>query len=725
MYDRRIKIFIGITIGLLAVCVLRLVQLQLLADPSLRAEIDRLKERRALSKQLKTLRGRIIDRHGEVVATDIPRFQIYVNYRLSRHLDDRLVDAKLAEAQSEREDPALLGEVREEIEDRQRDLDRVIEKCAHFGTSRQALEDRIRAVNGSIWNLRAFVAWRRSSPDPNLLSRYDRIVSVPLSEAMADFARQFPDPNERDRRILAVDDLPELEKDLPLLELETDDDLFAAQIELAEMADVEILPTGHRHYPYGTTAAQTIGWVGPATQPRDRKLFANDRLASYLLGEVCGREDGVEYVCETVLRGWRGELVYDIDRQLVREIEPRYGQDVQLTLDIRLQQRIEAHLSDPEVNPGYYDKPFSVAIIDIPSGDILALVSLPNYDLNRVRYEYGELVNDPNRPLINRTINRLYPPGSVVKPLILIGGLEAGLTTPDEVIGCPAAPAPAGWPNCWIWKQYKGGHNNSWTNNARNAIKGSCNIYFSRLADRLEPRGLQKWLFRFGYGREVPLFCPEPPPPGRIRRRFKQAPGQIGSTLVSSYADVESLKDIPPLEPWERKLFGIGHGNFRVTPLQVADTFATLARGGRRKPPCLFLDPEARETQRAESVDLDIAPATLQLTTDGLDAVVNERGGTAYQYFKPADLARQGVKVYGKTGSTERPDNAWFAGYAEDAQGARIALAVVVEGGMHGSSDAAPLGREVLQCCVEAGYVGTTRPASGPPSAAPDRGGGR
>jgi hypothetical protein len=92
---------------------------------------------------------------------------------------------------------------------------------------------------------------------------------------------------------------------------------------------------------HGPVASQTIGWVGVATQKQDKELFEDDRLASYREGELCGREDGVEYVCESILRGHRGELVYDIDRELVRQNEPDYGDDVILTLDVALQQRIK------------------------------------------------------------------------------------------------------------------------------------------------------------------------------------------------------------------------------------------------------------------------------------------------------------------------------------------------------------------------------------------------
>ena len=730
MYDKRIKIFIGVSLSLLLLCVLRLMQMQLFADSSLQKEIERLKERRGLSKQLQTLRGKILDRHGRIVAADMPEFQVCINYQLSRYLDDRVVLGRLAQAQREDADPSL-DEVREEIEDKRLALERVIAKCAQFAGSagqiestapgedgavrrrRDRIESTIQARNESLWKLRSYIRWARSDYDPNLVARHDNIVShVPFVEAMTDLERQFPDPNERYRRIAEVDDIPEIKRDLPIAELETEDDIFAAQLEFMEIEGVEILPAGHRYYPYGSTAAQTLGWVGPATQEHHTRLFADDPLASYLEGEVCGRGGGVEYVCEIVLRGRRGELRYDIDRQLVRETTPEFGKDVKLTLDLDLQKRIEERMTDPQANPDYHEAPMAAVVLQIASGDILALVSLPSFDLNRARYDYTNLNNDANRPLINRTINRLYPPGSVVKPLILIAGLEAGVVTAKEEIPCPAAPAPAGWPNCWIYKQYSAGHDDSWINNARNAIRGSCNIYFSRVADRLEPRVLQQWLFHFGYGQEIPLSCPAPPLPGMIPRRFRQAPGQIGSTLVSAYTDIESLDQIPPLRDAHRKLFGIGHGNFRVTPLQVANTFATLARGGRRVMPRLFLSPRTSQTDRPEPVDLPISPATLAVARDGMSAVVNMPGGSGHEAFKDSPLIERGVRIYGKTGSTEGSVNAWFAGYAEDQQGARFAMAVVVEGGESGSSDAAPLARQIFELCAEAGYVGN---ASLPP----------
>jgi penicillin-binding protein 2 len=490
-------------------------------------------------------------------------------------------------------------------------------------------------------------------------------------------------------------------------------------LEFMDTEDLYILPKGHRFYPYGSVAAQTIGWVGPATQQQDKELFEDDELLSYLEGEVCGREDGVEYVCETILRGRRGELSHDIDGQLTSRTDTKFGDDVKLTLDIELQQRIENYLIDyphePNCGPG-----MSAVVVEVGTGDILALVSLPVYDLNRARYDYGDLVADDNHPLINRAINKQYPPGSVVKPLILAAGLETGKITPEEIISCPGHAPPEGWPRCLIFIRSGVGHDNRWANTARNAIKGSCNVYFSQLADRIEPEVLQQWLYTFGYGHDE-LFLPNlliDEAKTDVVRNFNQAPGIISSTNPRS--KILSFGDVPPLRESDRRWFGIGQGNLRVTPLQVANSIAAIARGGIYKRPRLIL-----ESGNSEGEDLGVSLETLAVIYDGMSAVVNEFNGTAHTPFEPflGTLAAEDVKVYGKTGSTERPEHAWFGGFAQDSTARKIAIAVVVEGGEHGSTDAAPLARNIIQLCIEAGYIGKSilanRPAPSLPSTAP------
>jgi len=208
---------------------------------------------------------------------------------------------------------------------------------------------------------------------------------------------------------------------------------------------------------------------------------------------------------------------------------------------------------------------------------------------------------------------------------------------------------------------------------------------------------------RFGYGRKI---LQGPGSFNESRRDFAadtaiqmQLQGVISSP--DAYAQPGQL---PPIMASEKRLFGIGQGNLRVTPLQVANAMAVIARGGLYKPPSLFM--RDVDDSDHDPVDLGIHPETLALVRDGMYAVVNEYGGTAYKEFQHSGFAEQDVTVYGKTGSTEKPDNAWFAGFAEDSQGRSLAIAVVVEGGQHGSADAAPLARDIIQFCIDAEYIG-------------------
>jgi penicillin-binding protein 2 len=130
---------------------------------------------------------------------------------------------------------------------------------------------------------------------------------------------------------------------------------------------------------------------------------------------------------------------------------------------------------------------------------------------------------------------------------------------------------------------------------------------------------------------------------------------------------------------------------------------ASIARGGVYKKPKLFIDENSKDDPE-ETVG--VRPETLFLVRDGMRAVINERGGTAYKAFVDSDLDKRDVTVYGKTGSTEKPPNAWFSGFAEDGLERCVTIAIVVEGGVSGANDAAPLGRRMIELCNELGYVG-------------------
>lgn len=691
-------------------CIMRLIQMQLLPTSTVQSDIEQLKQQKGQSRQLKTVRGQIFDRAGRILATDEPHFQVCIDYQFSSFMDERVRKGKLLRA-ADSEYPDTVAKVQKELNLGLEDLEQVIKKCAQFrGVNSEDIRAEIKRMNDDIWDARAFQAWRRNFRDSDLIERYDNdVIRIPHSEAMADFEAKEPDETNRIRLVSKID-IAEMYEPQMLLELQTDDDIFAAQLEFLKVEGIRILPKAGRLYPYGTVASQTMGWVGRVTQDQDKQLFKDDRLASYLAEDIGGREDGVEYVCESILRGRRGEEFEDIDNKIVRT-EISFGSDVTLTLDVELQKEIENYLStyphEPNRGPG-----MAAVVIDVDSSDILALVSMPVYDLNRARYDYEKLIKDSNKPLINRAINERYPPGSVVKPLILIAGLESGKITSEQTISCPAEKAPDNWPNCLLFKKFGVGHDGRWENNARNAIRGSCNIYFSRLAHRIDPLVLQEWLFKFGYGQRI-LFPPLSVVQNEDPRNFRQLSGII-SNVIPKEAVVD-FKQIPPLRENERRWFGIGQGALRATPLQVANSMATIARRGLFKLPRLFKSSVSAAAQNTaydssavgRGVDLEISQKTLDVVYEGMSAVVNEISGTAHTTFEVIldSLDASGIKVYGKTGSTEAPEHAWFGGFVVDSEKRSIAIAVVVEGGQSGSSDAAPLARDIILLCIKYGYI--------------------
>ncbi len=707
---KRLKIFVAICTTLLLICLIRLGQMQLASDSFYRAQIENLRKRPP--QQLPTVRGKILDRKNRTIAADEPQFKLCLNYKLTRLLDKRFWQVKtIRKAAASQNQTDILTQLRKDYADESKKLHKIINKCARFLQVEPTLiEKKIDGINDRVWKLRTFLAWGRNCSQSKLHKKYEaKWYKAGLAEATAEFEQIYPDPVER---LVLIDkvNIAEMHKNWPIAPLKTDDDVLAARLEFIDTDEVTILPESKRVYPYKSAASQVIGWVGPTPQ-QDLQLFAEDPLTRYLYGEVCGRI-GIERICEPLLRGRRGQVIYDIDRKLIDRTERQFGTDVQLAVDIELQERIEKYIADKKLNPNSH-LPTAAVVIDVKTAEILAIVSLPAYDLNSIRQKYNLLLNDSNQPLRNRAIEKHYPPGSIIKPLILIAGLESGKINPHETISCSGLRAPRQWPNCWITTKESSAHDWQFEgyggNIARNAIKGSCNIYFSRLADRIDSAVLQNWLYKFGYGRKA-LISPaittdavnQTNSNKTVNRNFTQATGQIWSGTTTRKAS--GRKKLPNINAAERRLFGIGQGNLRITPLQAANAMATISRGGIYISPRLFLSPNHEDVN--DSQNLGISPATLSVVRDGMDAVVNESGGTAFSAFAHSGFARQDVKVFGKTGSTEKPYNAWFAGFAEDSSGRAIAVAVVVEKGQRGSTDTAPLARDIIQFCIDAGYLG-------------------
>jgi penicillin-binding protein 2 len=692
MYHLRLKLFVGLCVGVLLIALGRLATLQIFYADAARDATEKM--RILPAAPLATVRGKILDRNGQTLALDRPSFSLHISYELTRYADPRWQEGHiLRQINEEMPREAVEATLQAVWAERQQMLRQAVELAAYVGNAaRDEIEDRVEEINNRIWELARYLWWRQRNPQ--------------LSMAEYRSQRDGISPAQIVRM-----DLREMRHSYPLIEIPTDAALLNAQVELVQMEGLSIRPEPKRSYPFGTAACQLLGWVGPG-QEQELALFKDDEYLRYLEGEVLGKE-GIEKAFEPVLRGRRGAVVYDKDGTELSRIEPQYGSDVSLTLDIELQQQIEALLLDPARNPNA-TSPCAAVVLDGATNDILAAVSTPLFDLNTVRRRYSQLINEPNSPMIHRALARDYPPGSTAKPLILMIGLEEGKIRPDEIIHCAYTPPPQGWPRCLLQRMGYC-HDARWEteggNNARNAMRGSCNIYFSQLAHRLSGRALQSWLFQLGFGQSVlsvelpEWFVAENPQFADMTPRLRQAYGSlVDGTQAGPAASVESLPAIR--NDWERKFWGIGQGNLRVTVLQAANALAAIARNGVYKSPRLVMD-EADVFNERHQRQLPVAGRTFEVVRSGMSAVVNLEGGSGYRIFLKSELFARGLKIYGKTGSTERPEHAWFECFAEDPAGRIIVVAVLVEGGMRGSDDAAPLGHDILKLCSDAGYIGT------------------
>jgi penicillin-binding protein 2 len=692
MYHYRLKIFILLCIGSLVIAVGRLMTLQTFQADKARQELEALRIRNP--EQRPTVRGKILDRYEKPLALDQPTFFLHVNYQLTRYMDPRWREGKILRALAANKDKTR-DEVKKELEEEWRDDQTQLEKAIDLAlqladVSREEIEHNIQQINDPIWEQARYLSWKWKNSEKAWPDYWNERDSISLEQ-------------------IAGTKLGIMVESYPLVELKTQQDRLRAQKELLDLKALTIKTESKRQYPYSSAACQLIGWVAP-WQEQEAEIFKDDKYMSYKPGEVVGKF-GLERVYEPVLRGRRGEVQYDIDGNLLDRKESQYGEDIRLTLDIDLQRKVEAVLSDNTLPHG--NKYCAAVVLEVASNDILAMASTPTFDLNTIRkpenYNRFFNPNDPNKLYQNKALERNYPPGSTAKPLILVAGLEEKKIAPEEIISCGYQPPPSSWPKCIAQWKFDNPHDNKWANNGRNALRGSCNIYFSRLADRLDARDLQHWLFKFGYGRNVlPAPLPEDLSEDEAAGRdIQQASGSIiYGVQEKPYTDFPEVPPIPPSKMSEKRYWGIGQGNLRVTVLQVANALSAIARGGIYKHPRLIENISGSQDDAPEH-SLGISKRTLDTVRDGMWAVINESGGTANSVFEDSPLrTERGMKIYGKTGSTENPSVAWFECIAEDSTGRAIVIAVLVERGLSGSGEAVPLGEKVLDLCNRADYVG-------------------
>ncbi|NCB62177.1 MAG: penicillin-binding protein [Clostridia bacterium] len=440
---------------------------------------------------------------------------------------------------------------------------------------------------------------------------------------------------------------------------------FISKVKETGLVGVQISATTVREY--HTAAAAHI--LGRVTQ-MDEAEWPSYQELGYAMDETVGR-DGVEKAFETYLHGEEGtrNIETNTSGKVVSETyrtEPQPGENVVLTLDIRLQEAVEqslsAHVPTLETAEGA-----AVAVVNVKNGDVLALASYPTFDLANFSAEYNDIVSNPLNPYFNRATQGTYAPGSVFKMVTAIGALEEGIITPKtQILDTGKYTYYKDYqPMCWYYRQYGRTHG---LQNVSQAITNSCNVFFYDVGRRLGIAKLSDYARLFGLGEPTGIELPEKV--GVIAGpEYTESIGQAwyeGNTLPAA----------------------IGQENNRFNPLQLANYVATLVNGGNHWSAHLLKAVKSSDFSEVVCEHQGELLDTVEIDAVNLDAVkegmlaVTESGSVA-SYFKDLD-----VKVGAKTGSAQvgadSVSNAVFVCFApyDDPE---IALAIVVEKGGSGS----------------------------------------
>jgi penicillin-binding protein 2 len=466
-----------------------------------------------------------------------------------------------------------------------------------------------------------------------------------------------------------------------------------ARIEVAvpELAGVAIERGMIRHYPYGATIAHVLGYVA-AVSEKDLTGDPLLELPDFRIGK-----SGVERAQDLRLRGIAGTSEIEVNAygRVVRELGRRPGQpgdDVVLGIDVAMQQFVARRSArEPSV---------SCVLLDAASGDVLALLSSPSFDpmqfsTGLTQAAWQELSTDPRNPLTDKAIGGVYPPGSTFKPVVALAALDAGVISTETAVSCPGY-VELGTATFHCWK--KGGHG---TLRLRDAIKESCDVFFYEAARRTGIDRIAAMARRFGFGRPLGI----------------DIPGERGGLIPTR--DWKLATSGVAWQQGETLIAGIGQGAVLATPLQLAVMAARLATGRAVVPHLLR---EARLMPGGDQklpgfAPLGLNPRHLALVLDGMSAVVNEQGGTAYA----ARIADPAHAMGGKSGTSQvrritqserdrgvrkasevpwkERDHALFVAFAPVAAPRYICAVVVEHGGEAaggGSAVAAPICRDVL-----------------------------
>jgi penicillin-binding protein 2 len=488
------------------------------------------------------------------------------------------------------------------------------------------------------------------------LGRVASLLQIPFAELQEAVTKVSPDSilPVRVRRGLSMDDVARVEE---------------WKLELAGVI-VEVEP--QRAYPNSRFAAHLLGYVREAN---DEQL----KQGRYRRGDMVG-QSGLERLLDEFLRGKDGGERIEVDAvgrqmRMIQSTEPHPGAQVVTTIDRRIQEAAEKAM---EGHAG------AVVVMDPRNGDVLAMVSTPAFEIDRFtgtieRNAWLRVIQDPEHPLLNRTIQTQYAPGSVFKIVVAAAGLQEGTIVPTDRTHCTGEFHLGEW----TFKDWKaGGHG---TVDLLGAIRESCNVFFYEKGLKVGGPVIAKYASAFGLGKATQIDLPGEKlgliPQPKLRRDKRVGGWHAGETVNMS----------------------IGQGAVLVTPMQIARFMSAVANGGVLWKP--------RLVQRIERPDkgvvwsdggsvtghVELSPMVWAFLRQSLWSAVNE-GGTG----TGARIA--GLDIAGKTGTAQMiakskaekgQDHAWFASFAPVGE-PQVVVVVLVERGGKGGQVAAPIARKVL-----------------------------
>ena len=440
-----------------------------------------------------------------------------------------------------------------------------------------------------------------------------------------------------------------------------------------------------RNYPYGAQITHVLGYVGKINTRDRAQLERSDLWKNYAATKDIGKQ-GIEKFYESLLHGKPGHLEEEVNNRgrairTLKIVPPEPGQDIYLTLDLKLQQKAVELLTGLRG---------SIVAIDPRDGGVLAMVSSPSYDPNQFvqginNKDYSALLNDKSRPLINRATQGQYAPASTIKPHLALLGLDEKVITESTRVWDPGF-----WQIPGVERKYRDwrrwGH--GWVN-VYSAITESCDTFFYELAYKVGVDHIARLMEQFGFGQNTGIDI------------FEESSGNMPS---------KEWKRLKYNQAWyigDTISVGIGQGYWTATPLQLANAVGIMANKGRRFPPHL-LKSIKDNTAKIDSPINELPPIELNsprnwnIINEAMRQTANKSRFTDATYT--AAMKTGTAQVIGVAENTKYDaskiaehfrDNALVVAYApfEDP---KIVLAVVMENAGWGGANAGPVARAML-----------------------------